>query len=73
MTSRRTSGTAAALTVTLGLAAVSWVVTVRWMHGTMDRASRRGSDALSGDRAGRERVRHRCRLPPAVPQPRAAA
>jgi hypothetical protein len=33
MTSTRTAATAAALTATLGLAAASWVVAVRQMHG----------------------------------------
>ena len=33
MTSARTAATAAALTATLGLAAASWVVAVRQMHG----------------------------------------
>jgi predicted metal-binding membrane protein len=33
MTSARTAGTATALTATLGLAAVSWIVAVRLMHG----------------------------------------
>ena len=33
MTSARTAGTAVALTATLGLAAVSWVVAVREMSG----------------------------------------
>jgi predicted metal-binding membrane protein len=46
-TSTRTATTAAALTATLGLAAVSWVITVRQMHG-MDRgvATRLGSFAF---------------------------
>ena len=33
MTSARTAATAAALTATLGLAAASWVVSVRQMNG----------------------------------------
>jgi predicted metal-binding membrane protein len=36
MTSTRTPATAAALTATLGLGAVSWVVAVRQMNGMMD-------------------------------------
>jgi hypothetical protein len=44
MTSARTAVTAAALTATLGLAAASWVVAVRQMHGMdMGVATRPGS------------------------------
>jgi predicted metal-binding membrane protein len=47
MTSTRTSATAAALTATLGLAAVSWVVAVQQMHGMdMGVATRLGSFAF---------------------------
>ncbi|HWO92718.1 MAG TPA: DUF2182 domain-containing protein, partial [Methylomirabilota bacterium] len=43
-TSATTAGTAAALTATLGLAAVSWVVAVRQMSGmNMGAATRLGS------------------------------
>jgi predicted metal-binding membrane protein len=46
-TSTRTATTAAALTATLGLAAVSWVITVRQMHGMdMGVATRLGSFAF---------------------------
>jgi predicted metal-binding membrane protein len=47
MTSARRAPTAAALTATLGLAAASWVVAVRQMHGMdMGVATRLGSFAF---------------------------
>src|SRR4051812_49830271 len=47
MTGARTAATAAALTATLGLAAASWVVTVRQMNGMdMGVATRLGSFAF---------------------------
>src|SRR5438876_8657409 len=47
MTSTRTAAAAAALTATLGLAAASWVVAVRQMHGRdMGVATKLGSFAF---------------------------